>query len=129
MTTIITQLTNNSAGVIVLADASTGGCFAVPPGQTANPNWTIKPPLAQALLGPGATNVGPGTYDWFWDNGKYQILAQRAGTFNPTVLIDLHGTTGVFSIAITYDAMGNLTAQQLSNNPGEAVAAELVPGE
>ncbi|WP_026607518.1 hypothetical protein [Methylocapsa acidiphila] len=131
MTTNINQLTNNSAGVIVLADAVTGGCWAVPPGQTADPNWTIKPPLAQAILGPGATNVGPGTYDWIWDNGKYQILAQRAGTYNPVVLLDLQGTLGIFSIAIVYDANGNLTARQLSTNSveRERPLAETVAGE
>ena len=109
MTTYIGTLVNNSAGAVALVDNQTGGCVCVPAGQTGHPNWQIKTELAQAILGPGQTNVGPGTYDWIWDDGNYNILIQRAGTFAPRVLI----TVGFpFVITIAYNSDGTVTATE-----------------
>jgi len=115
MTTYINNFTNTSAGVVALADAATAGCFAICPGQSQNPNWVIKSTLAQAILGPGATNVGPGTYDWIWDDGDFNIRIQRAGKYQSQILFALpRWYDYVFSIGITYEGGGQVFAQQIN---------------
>ncbi|WOJ90604.1 hypothetical protein RZS28_04735 [Methylocapsa polymorpha] len=117
MTTYIRNFTNNSAGAVVLADIETGGSVAIPPTPGSNTvtlpgfGWAIKDHLAQAILGPGPTNVGPGTYEWIWDDGNYNILLARAGLWLPFLLIHLPTGSTYYQIDLTYNPARDIEVQ------------------
>jgi hypothetical protein len=104
------KLQNNAAGPIAIVDGNDGGAAGVVVNALSDPHWIIKAG-GQAILGPGATNIGPGTFDWIWDTGNSTIVRQRAGTYDPTLLITLPTPhVGDYVITVTYNGDGTLTA-------------------
>jgi hypothetical protein len=115
---IITSVTNTSAGFVALWSA-TSNPFSGQPSLIGVPNGQVRTDFKMgvpvvpfdtifnlAILGPGATGVGPGSYDWIYiENNDIKHLRLGVGE-----KVLLPNGANNYSVIITYDSQGVISA-------------------